>query len=82
MKNLNTLIDQTFSYALTSDGDLKNLYMDDMNEFISIKNALAFNQTDHVKLLLDEMDTDPLEAVIVAMSDDGVDIKKYGYSVN
>ena len=82
MKNLNTLIDQTFSYALTADGDLKNLYMDDMNEFISIKNALAFNENDHVKLLLDEMDTDPLEAVIVAMAADGVDINKYGYSLN
>ena len=38
MKNIQKLIDQTFSYAETAPIDLKSMYMEDARDFIVIQN--------------------------------------------
>lgn len=86
MSNIQTLIDQTFSYAVEAGAegnhDLAKSYSDDWAEFIEIKYLIDSGYTLGAAKSLDEMDTLPREQFVMAMVADGYDVTKYGFIVN
>lgn len=78
MLNLKTLIDQTFSYAqehLTKgEKDLFSCYMEDYGVFRSIEMLLSVGATDDAIEMVEDMDTEPREAVLVALQKDGINL--------
>ena len=63
------LIDQTFSYSQTN-ADLKDLYTSDMNDFIAVNALLGVKHFESASKLVDEMDTEPREAVCLAIAEE------------
>jgi hypothetical protein len=68
MKNLDLLIDQTFSYAV----EQPELYKDDYNEFVSVRSHIRVGGIVSAIELIEEMDTLPREQVLVALQKDGM----------
>jgi hypothetical protein len=71
MSAIQTLIDQTLSYASEATNNkqptLAECYMDDWNDFLEIQYLLSAGYTQAAGDRLDEMDTSPREDMIMAI---------------
>ena len=83
--SIQKLIDQTYSYFVEAQNTpLADLYEDDLSDFQCISTFLNMEDYNGVLAKLDNMDTEPREAMIVAMiSDLGQRFvaKTFGYGV-
>ena len=67
------LIDQTYSYFVEAQGtSLADLYEDDLSDFQVISTFLGMDDYAGVNAKLDNMDTEPREAIVMAM------VEEYG----
>lgn len=78
MINLKTLIDSTFSFAQDhlnkGEKDLFHCYMEDYQDFRSIEMLLSVGATADAVEMVDDMDTEPREAVLVALQKDQINL--------
>ena len=70
-KSIQTLIDQTLSYATEAAANkqptLAECYMEDWKEFLDVQYLLSAGYTQAAGDRLDEMDTDPREQMVMAI---------------
>jgi hypothetical protein len=67
MTAIQTLIDQTLSYASEAPADLAKCYMKDWNDFLDVQYLLSAGYINAAGDKLDEMDTSPREQMIMAI---------------
>ena len=68
--SIQKLIDQTYSYIIEASGDLKEVYQDDYDTFVTVQNFLDLGDRYGAAALVEEMDTEPREAVLMALIED------------
>jgi hypothetical protein len=84
MTAIKTLIDQTWSWAHQSDDESSSAYLEDYYDFVNVTIALKAQNYSAAADLVDEMDTEPREAIICAIAEEyGADFveKKLGWLV-
>lgn len=70
LNSVKKLMDQTFSYAQDADADMKDLYMDDLNDFKKAITLFRNSDCEGLAEFICRMDTSPREQLILAFADD------------
>lgn len=69
MKTLKTLIEHTFAWAHNND-ELAAAYMSDYKDFQNVANLLSNGSHYEAADIIDDMDTEPREAILAAIAKD------------
>ena len=84
MTAVKTLLEQTWAWAHQTDDPSMAAYFDDYAEFARVAIALKAQNFNEAADIIDEMDTEPREAIVCAIAEDyGADFveKKLGWLV-